>query len=58
MAREESNMTREKIAFGRLRHLRSLIERRFPEVDEFDAHIRDGQCPAGLCSREAVLAGV
>jgi len=39
MAREESNMTREKIAFGRLRHLRSLIERRFPEVDEFDAHI-------------------
>jgi tetratricopeptide (TPR) repeat protein len=39
MARQEGNPTREKIAFGRLRHLRSLIERRFPEVDEFDRHI-------------------
>lgn len=35
-ARVDGNDTREKIAFGRLRHLRSLIERRFPEVDAFD----------------------
>jgi transcriptional regulator with XRE-family HTH domain len=35
-ARHDGNGTREKIAFGRLRHLRSLLERRFPEVDEFD----------------------
>ena len=38
-AREDGNGTREKIAFGRLRHLRSLLERRFPEVDEFDRWI-------------------
>ena len=31
--------SREKISFGRLRHLRSLVERRFPEVEEFDRHI-------------------
>ena len=37
--REEDNRTGEKIAFGRLRHLRSLIQRRFPEVDEFDRHV-------------------
>jgi hypothetical protein len=35
-ARDDGHGTREKIAFGRLRHLRSLLERRFPEVDEFD----------------------
>ena len=29
--------TREKIAFGRLKVLRSSLERRFPEVDAFDA---------------------
>jgi hypothetical protein len=39
MARNEANATREKIAFGRLRHLRSLVERRFLEVDEFDLYI-------------------
>ena len=39
MARREGNPTREKISFGRLRHLRSVLERRFPEVDEFDRHI-------------------
>jgi len=39
MARSEENGTREKIAFGRLRHLRSLLQRRFPEVDAFDAHV-------------------
>jgi len=39
LARTEGNDTREKIAFGRLRHLRSLIERRFPEVEEFDRYV-------------------
>lgn len=38
-ARAEDNATRERIAFGRLRHLRPLIERRFPEVDIFDRHV-------------------
>jgi hypothetical protein len=39
MVRAEDNGTGEKIAFGRLRHLRSLLQRRFPEVDEFDRHV-------------------
>lgn len=39
MVREEDNSTGERIAFGRLRHLRSLLQRRFPEVDEFDRHV-------------------
>lgn len=39
MARQERNATREKIAFGRLRHLRSLIQRRFSEVEAFDCHV-------------------
>ena len=39
MARRDGNDTREKIAFGRLRHLRSLLERRFPEVEEFDHYV-------------------
>lgn len=39
VARGEGHSTRERIAFGRLRHLRSLLERRFPEVDEFDQYI-------------------
>jgi len=39
MVREEENLTGEKIAFGRLRHIRSLLQRRFPEVDEFDRHV-------------------
>jgi len=39
MARAEGNGTREKIAFGQLRHLRSLLQRRFPEVEEFDRHV-------------------
>ncbi len=39
IARSEENGTREKIAFGRLRHLRSMLQRRFPEVDAFDVHI-------------------
>ncbi|MCP3982421.1 MAG: tetratricopeptide repeat protein [bacterium] len=39
LAREEGHGTREKIEFGRLRHLRSRLQRRFLEVDEFDRHI-------------------
>ncbi len=39
MARSQGNATAEKIAFGRLRHLRALLQRRFPEVDEFDRHV-------------------
>jgi len=39
MARQEGNDTREKISFGRLRHLRSLLQRRFAEVEAFDRHI-------------------
>jgi transcriptional regulator with XRE-family HTH domain len=39
MAREEGHGTRERIAFGRLRHLRPRLERRFPEVEAFDRHV-------------------
>lgn len=35
-AREDGQGTRAKIEFGRLRHLRALLERKFPEVDAFD----------------------
>ncbi len=37
MASDEANPTREKIAFGRLKALRSSLERRFLEVEAFDA---------------------
>jgi tetratricopeptide (TPR) repeat protein len=39
MAADQANPTREKIAFGRLKALRSSLERRFPEVDTFDAFV-------------------
>jgi tetratricopeptide (TPR) repeat protein len=39
MAAEEQNPTREKITFGRLKVLRSSLERRFPEVDAFDSYV-------------------
>ncbi len=39
MARADDSPTREKISFGRLRHLRALLERRFPEVEQFDRHV-------------------
>jgi hypothetical protein len=39
MVRREGNSTGERIAFGRLRHIRSLLQRRFREVDEFDRHV-------------------
>ncbi len=43
MARSERNGTREKIAFGRLRHLRSLLQRKFPEVDAFDRFVEENR---------------
>lgn len=39
IARIESHGTKEKIAFGRLRHLRTQLERKFPEVLEFDRYV-------------------
>lgn len=39
MARDEGNGTGERIAFGRLRHLRPMLQRRFREVEEFDQHV-------------------
>jgi len=43
MAIEEENPTREKIAFGRLKALRSSLERRFAEVDAFDGFVERGR---------------
>lgn len=39
MAGKQGNPTREKIAFGRLKALRSGLERRFAEVESFDAFV-------------------
>ena len=39
MAADQGNPTREKIAFGRLKVLRSSLERRFPEVEAFDSFV-------------------
>lgn len=46
IASGEGNPTREKIAFGRLKALRSSLERRFPEVEAFDAHVERGRSDA------------
>jgi tetratricopeptide (TPR) repeat protein len=46
MAITEDNPTREKIAFGRLKALRSDLERRFAEVEAFDAYVERGRCHA------------
>ncbi|HKQ62743.1 MAG TPA: helix-turn-helix domain-containing protein [Candidatus Polarisedimenticolaceae bacterium] len=43
MAAEEHNPTREKIAFGRLKALRSSLERRLDEVEEFDRFVEGGR---------------
>ena len=42
MATEADNPTREKIAFGRLKALRSDLERKFPEVEAFDQYLERG----------------
>lgn len=39
VARCEENVIQEKIAFGRLKYLRSSLERTTPEVEKFDAFI-------------------
>lgn len=39
MADAEDNPTRSKIALGRLKMIRSSLERRFPEVEEFDRYV-------------------
>src|SRR5262249_44451566 len=39
MAKKEANAIRERLALGRLKHYRSFLERRFPEVDKFDAYM-------------------
>lgn len=46
IASRENNPTREKIAFGRLKVLRSCLERRFPEVDQFDDYVERGRSHA------------
>jgi tetratricopeptide (TPR) repeat protein len=46
MARAEGNPTGEKIAFGRLKVLRSSLERRLPEVEAFDAFVERGRSDA------------
>jgi len=42
MAIAEQNPTREKIAFGRLKALRSCLERKFIEVEAFDEYVERG----------------
>jgi tetratricopeptide (TPR) repeat protein len=46
MAQLEDNPTRAKIAFGRLKVLRSSLERRFPEVEAFDEFMERGRAHA------------
>ena len=46
IAADQASPTREKIAFGRLKVLRSSLERRFPEVDAFDAMVERGRSRA------------
>jgi tetratricopeptide (TPR) repeat protein len=43
IGRLSDNPTREKIAFGRLKMLRSHVEKRFPEVDAFDEFVSGGR---------------
>jgi tetratricopeptide (TPR) repeat protein len=46
MAEQDENPTRVRIAFGRLKALRSSLERRFPEVEAFDEHVERGRVHA------------
>jgi len=46
MAQESENPTRERIAFGRLKALRSSLERRSPEVAAFDDYVERGRSDA------------
>jgi hypothetical protein len=42
IAADADNPTREKISFGRLKALRSELERKFPEVEVFDDYMERG----------------
>jgi transcriptional regulator with XRE-family HTH domain len=50
IARAEGNPIQEKIAFGRLKYLRSSLERTTPEVDHFDAFISQRKSRENLVS--------
>ncbi len=50
IARHEGNPIQEKIAFGRLKYLRSSLERTTPEVERFDAHIGQRKSRENLVS--------
>jgi transcriptional regulator with XRE-family HTH domain len=43
MARLAKNQVQEKVYFGRLKFLRSQLDRHFVEVDQFDQHIEQGK---------------
>jgi len=42
IATKADNPTRERISFGRLKGLRSELERKFPEVEAFDSYMEGG----------------
>ena len=46
LARTDQNPTRIRIAFGRLKSLRSSIEKKFPEIIDFDTYIERGRSDA------------
>jgi hypothetical protein len=50
IARQEGSSIQEKIAFGRLKYLRSSLERTTPEVEHFDAHIGQRKSRENLVS--------
>jgi transcriptional regulator with XRE-family HTH domain len=43
MARSSGNQVQEKVYFGRLKFLRSQLDRQFQEVEKFDRHIEQGK---------------
>ncbi len=43
MARSAGNQVQEKVYFGRLKFLRSQLDRHFVEVEKFDQHIEQGK---------------
>jgi tetratricopeptide (TPR) repeat protein len=43
MAKDEDSPTRVKMAFGRMKALRSSLERRLPEIEEFDEFVERGR---------------
>jgi hypothetical protein len=43
MARMSRNQVQEKVYFGRLKFLRSQLDRQFQEVEKFDQYIEQGK---------------